>query len=150
MTLAGYQIPTKVALSLSSATASGRENIVEGSRVVIRTEMTHQISSQTKQTAPGDSNKLIINKEQNNGKYKISFKNVFPPLLPPSWALPPHLQQCRETGNADLDDHSQFIPCCSCCCSDRRVLPLLQHRVPPTGDSSHKHLTCGSIPEQLL
>lgn len=64
---------------------------------------------------------------------KINLKNTFPSSLFSSQLyLLPH-QPHRETGNGS---YGQFITHCSCCCSGRGVLPLLQCGVPPMRDSS--------------
>jgi len=41
LTLAEHQVPTKTALSLPSTAGQGRENIMKGSRVEIRTGRDH-------------------------------------------------------------------------------------------------------------
>lgn len=63
----------------------------------------------------------------------IILKNIFPPLIRPSQAVPSPLQWHRETGNGDF---GQFATGRFSCCSERGVLTLLQCGVPLTGDSS--------------
>lgn len=60
---------------------------------------------------------------------KTNLKNTFPP----SWALPPPWQKCRNMGSGG---YSQFIACCFCHSSVTAVLPLFQDSIPATGDNS--------------
>ena len=50
LTLAGYQVPTKAALSLPSSAGQGRENIMKGSWVEIRTGGDHSAITVTGKT----------------------------------------------------------------------------------------------------
>lgn len=98
----GWKPDIHKSCSISFASALGRENIVKGLWVDIRTERDHSWNIITdKADWTWDSNELAINKEQNNEKYKTSLKkHLFPTpsSFPGSTSSSPAVQGDREWG----------------------------------------------------